>query len=532
MADLLTDLTDIPDPQPALIGGKAAGLCRAAALGIRVPPAAVITATALPPQPDAADAGWLGQAAAEIDAWARAHAVTHLAIRSSAAVEDMSLHSYAGVFRSTFSRRRPADLALAVNLILRSGTSAVRDAYERAANLRSTAGPPAVLVQATVPARSSGVAFGWAGPDGPQVHVEATWGLATNLVSGISAGDSHRSGASDVIRPKPLAVYPVPHSGHRPGDLVAVDDDTTGKVVFVDETAGLAYVRLPPDLAGRSCLNPGLLGVLRTTLARAATNTQGVDVEWVEDVCGEVWLVQLRPMTAAPPMPTEPVRPSAMGRTLHGEPGAPGRWRGPVSRAETIKRHTTADGRVLVCGAARPELLPAIARAAAIVSSDAGVLCHIAIVARELGKPCVIGIPDAERVLTEDLDVDVDGAAGTVRPALTGEIAPTPAPERPAVTVGFLAPDQPPAPNDPTIANSDVVVLILTPFGQVSDDALMSTPEHVVVICTGRGQSLARRPGWRTRHTAAGWSLMARDVVRPELLTAAMEVVSASGASQ
>lgn len=43
-----------------------------------------------------------------------------------------------------------------------------------------------------------------------------------------------------------------------------------------------------------------------------------------------------------------------------------------------------------------------------------GLMCHAAVVARELGVPAVFGIRDATRALSDGEMVAVDGAAGTV----------------------------------------------------------------------------------------------------------------------
>ncbi|MBX7266892.1 hypothetical protein KIF24_13230 [Micromonospora sp. Llam7] len=539
MAELLIDLAEFADPAPARVGGKAAGLCAARALGHRVPPAAVLATDVVPAD---AGSGWIRTATTQVLAWAREREVAHLVVRSSADVEDRGRHSYAGVFRSAFSRARPEDVAAALSTVLAGATGPVRHAYETAAGLAGRAGRLAILVQATVPARSSGVAFGWPGSGGRQLRVDGTWGLATQLLGGIGTGDSHRSDAvpADRIGPKPLAIYPILDDRHRPGDLVAVDPGVPpdGKVVYVDGPAGLAYVRLAPGHASRGCLHPRLLAGLAAVLAEPPPGYRtGLDVEWVEDQHGTLWLVQLRPMTAVPPPPArEPVGP-ADGRTLRGEPGAPGRWRGPVSHADAISGYPPADGRVLVCGAARPELLPAIARAAAIVSSDGGVLCHVAILARELGKPCVVGVPDAERLLTEGATVTVDGTAGTV--SLTGEGPTTassaaaaavdggPGPPSGDVTVGFLPPDRPIDPADPLLADAEVVVLVLTTHGPVTPAMLTDAPGHLV-LCTTAGVA-AERAGWRIRHRVGRWSVLARPTLGEHLIRAVLRALPEAG---
>ena len=77
--------------------------------------------------------------------------------------------------------------------------------------------------------------------------------------------------------------------------------------------------------------------------------------------------------------------------------------------------HSIQDGEVLVCPMTDPDYMPAIHKASAIVTDQGGVLCHAAIVARELQKPCIVGTKIATRTLkTGDL-VEVDAEQGIVR---------------------------------------------------------------------------------------------------------------------
>jgi pyruvate,water dikinase len=61
-----------------------------------------------------------------------------------------------------------------------------------------------------------------------------------------------------------------------------------------------------------------------------------------------------------------------------------------------------------------PDFLPAMKKAAAIVTDEGGITCHAAIVARELKIPCVIGTKNATKMLkTGDL-VEVDTQTGKI----------------------------------------------------------------------------------------------------------------------
>ena len=69
---------------------------------------------------------------------------------------------------------------------------------------------------------------------------------------------------------------------------------------------------------------------------------------------------------------------------------------------------------IMVCKVTSPDLVGQMQKAAAIVTDQGGILSHAAIIARELGKPCVVGTGNATKILHNDQTVTVDGAKGTV----------------------------------------------------------------------------------------------------------------------
>lgn len=73
------------------------------------------------------------------------------------------------------------------------------------------------------------------------------------------------------------------------------------------------------------------------------------------------------------------------------------------------------NGEILVTGMTRPDYLFLMKKAAAIVTDGGGILCHAAIVARELKKPCIIGTKIATQVLKDGDKVEVDAEKGVVR---------------------------------------------------------------------------------------------------------------------
>lgn len=72
-------------------------------------------------------------------------------------------------------------------------------------------------------------------------------------------------------------------------------------------------------------------------------------------------------------------------------------------------------GEIFVTTMTRPEWISAIKKAKAIITDVGGILCHAAIVSRELKTPCIIGTKIATQVLKDGYLVEVDANKGLVR---------------------------------------------------------------------------------------------------------------------
>ncbi len=71
-------------------------------------------------------------------------------------------------------------------------------------------------------------------------------------------------------------------------------------------------------------------------------------------------------------------------------------------------------GDVLVSAMTRPDYVMAIKRASAIITDEGGLLCHAAIVSREMNKPCIVGTKNATQVLKDGDKVRVDANKGII----------------------------------------------------------------------------------------------------------------------
>lgn len=86
----------------------------------------------------------------------------------------------------------------------------------------------------------------------------------------------------------------------------------------------------------------------------------------------------------------------------------------PVIALTAADIHLVQPGDILVSPMTTPDFVPAMKRAAAIVTDRGGRTCHAAIVARELGIPCIVGAANATAVLAKYAEVTVDATHGEV----------------------------------------------------------------------------------------------------------------------
>jgi phosphohistidine swiveling domain-containing protein len=73
------------------------------------------------------------------------------------------------------------------------------------------------------------------------------------------------------------------------------------------------------------------------------------------------------------------------------------------------------EGDILVSVATTPSIVPAMKKAAAIVTDEGGLTCHASIVSRELNIPCVVGLKVVTKFVKDGDLLEVDATKGLVR---------------------------------------------------------------------------------------------------------------------
>jgi len=98
---------------------------------------------------------------------------------------------------------------------------------------------------------------------------------------------------------------------------------------------------------------------------------------------------------------------------LIGRPVQSGRVTGTVIR--TLKRRRWPKKAIYIAQNTHPTEVPYLKQVVGIVTNEGGLLCHAAIVARELNIPCVIGTKIATKVFKDGDRVEVNATSGIVR---------------------------------------------------------------------------------------------------------------------
>lgn len=318
-----------------------------------------------------------------------------VAVRSSATGEDGSDASFAGMN------------ATITNV---SGEDALIDALQRCwmslfsprvityrASRNFTADPAmAVVVQQMIPSEKSGVAFTADPSTGAQdrVVVEGAFGQGEVVVSGEVEPDTC------IVSKETLQVLNR-RIGHKAFKIIRGSDGHDTTVDLDDEQADAQVLD-----------DDELRGVAELAIATERHNGCPQDTEWAI-AGGKTYLVQARPITTL--RHTAPVSSDQHVVLARGLAAAPGTGVGKVRVLDTpAEGDRLQEGEILVAQMTNPDWLPTIRRAAALVTDTGGMTCHAAIVARELGVPCIVGTRTATRDLHDGTTVTVDGTHGRV----------------------------------------------------------------------------------------------------------------------
>jgi pyruvate,water dikinase len=332
----------------------------------------------------------------------------YVAVRSSATAEDLPEASFAGQQETYLDVLGADDVIEKVKKCWASLWTARATFYREKQGFDHTKVYLSAVVQKMVNSEKSGVMF-TANPvnnNRDEIMINASWGLGEAVVSGSVTPDEY------IVDKK---TWTIKEKFIAKKEVMVVRNPETGK--------GTIYVKvadfLGPEWVEKQCLtDEQVIEVAKIGQKIEEHYGWPQDIEWAYDKDdGKLYIVQSRPVTTLKEVTTEEAAEMTEEAEiiLKGLGASPGIGAGKVVvifEADEIDK--VKEGDILVTTMTNPDMVPAMKRAAAIITDEGGRTSHAAIVSRELGIPCVVGTKEATKVLKTGDYVTVDGGRGLV----------------------------------------------------------------------------------------------------------------------
>ena len=323
-----------------------------------------------------------------------------VAVRSSATAEDLPDASFAGQQETYLNVHGEEDLFDKIRKCWSSLFTARAIAYREKQGFAHEDVKLAVVVQKMVNSEVSGIMFTVDPNSGAkEIVIEGGYGLGEAIVGGEVTPDTYKIDKDNMsIKARRISTQKWKYTKGPDGSTVKEDIPEEKQAVQKIEDRRVVEIAE----IGRQI---------------EIHYEKPMDMEWcIED--GKVYIVQARPITAVgnsavnETVQTEAASEDILTTGLGASPGlASGRV---IIYDESMSLDVVKDGDVLVTGMTMPDMVPAMSRAAAIVTDEGGMTCHAAIISRELGTPCVVGTGNATSILSDGMMITVDGTTGTV----------------------------------------------------------------------------------------------------------------------
>lgn len=331
-----------------------------------------------------------------------------VAVRSSATAEDLPEASFAGQQATFLNIDGEEAIVEAVQKCFASLFEA-RAIYYRIANkFNHMKVGLAVPVQLMVQSERSGIMFTVdpVSGDTNRIMIEAGYGLGEAIVSGSVTPD----------------VYIFDKTTEK---IVSKEVNSQDWKIVRDPRGGDKHVSVPiADRKDQKMSDSEIIELAKLGKKIEQHYNTPQDTEFAI-AGGKIYMVQSRPITTLDKPQAESEKSKVQGSEsieanqaevlLRGAAASLGVATGPV---KVIHHHEEIDkvkeGEVLVTEMTTPDFVPAMKRAAGIVTDTGGRTCHAAIVSRELGIPCVVGTSTATSKLKTGQIITVDGSKGLV----------------------------------------------------------------------------------------------------------------------
>lgn len=141
-----------------------------------------------------------------------------------------------------------------------------------------------------------------------------------------------------------------------------------------------------------------------------------MQIEWRIDAdSGALHIAQVHGWPLCPYTAPAIAPPAEHAHLITGRGAAPGTGQG---RALVLSPEQPLPGsahqQIIIATAIAPDWLPLLKTARGIVSEQGGLTCHAAVLARELGLPAIVGVPDATERFRQGEALSIDGDRGLI----------------------------------------------------------------------------------------------------------------------
>lgn len=323
-----------------------------------------------------------------------------VAVRSSATAEDLPEASFAGQQSSFLNVEGEDNVVAAVQKCWASLFEPRAIYYREQQGFDQLSVGIAVPIQKMVQSSASGVIFTLEPITGNRniIVIEAVYGLGEALVAGEVKPDLY-------MIAKDKMVITSKRISHQERKLVFNPNGKNGET-------NVWQLVTPSKQEQQKIPDADILKLTEIALRIENHYQSPQDIEWAQEN-SELYIVQTRPITTVGTAQLEPEIDAPV--LLVGDAASPGLATGPAKIIRSAREMDKVNrGDVMVTEMTAPDFVPAMKRAAAIVTDRGGRTSHAAIVSRELSIPCVVGAGEATSILRDGQVITVDGSHGKV----------------------------------------------------------------------------------------------------------------------
>jgi pyruvate,water dikinase len=443
--DLILDVSQVTKDMVQLTGGKGANLGELTSIGVRVPPAFILTSKAFKyfleynnlfdkiretlnsceTSEEASEkikqliknakipeklSSMIYQAYDELSKKVGKEIL--VAVRSSATAEDIETASFAGQ-QDTYLNVTKDELIDRIKDVWASLYNARAIEYRKSKGIDDLSVLIAVVVQKMVNSRSAGVMFTLHPVTGDEkyIMIESNWGLGESVVGGKVTPD-------EVLIEKSTLRIAEKKVSNKNIKIVYDKQLKKNVTITLDEKESRAM----------SITDEEAIELAKLALKIEEHYKRPMDIEWAIDndlsFPENIFIVQARPETfwsskrKETKSAVEKSSASVSGKVLvRGLAASPGIAFGKAKIILDIKDpkiHEFKKGDILVTKMTDPDWVPLMKIAGAIITDEGGMTSHAAIVSRELGIPAIVGSREATKVIQDNQEITVDAIRGIV----------------------------------------------------------------------------------------------------------------------